>query len=65
MSGIIRDPVCGMPIEADRAVASERLGEVTYYFCDARCHRLFQRDPEQYTRDSAHEPGRTDTPRAR
>jgi YHS domain-containing protein len=49
------DPVCGMPIDPDRAVAgghSEKYRGETYLFCSDRCRRKFQKDPAKYASDA-------------
>ena len=38
----VRDPVCGMTIEAERAPASGRYGDQTVYFCCARCQQQYE-----------------------
>jgi len=40
-----RDPVCGMMVEADKAV-KRRIGDRIYYFCGETCARTYER-PEQ------------------
>ena len=51
---MVRDPVCGMEINAQRAAAlSEYQGE-TYYFCSTECKQEFDRNPQRFaTRASA------------
>lgn len=44
----ITDPVCGERFEIDQAAAQEDHGGWAYFFCSARCHRLFTADPGQY-----------------
>jgi Cu+-exporting ATPase len=49
----VRDPVCGMRVEAARAAAKwTHLGE-TYYFCSAGCGAKFQADPDKYLHPDA------------
>lgn len=44
------DPVCGMKIdEIEAGHQAEHRGN-TYYFCDPKCRRAFEEDPEKYTR---------------
>lgn len=44
----VKDPVCGMEIEPEDAVAtSEHEGE-TYYFCSRDCKESFDESPEDY-----------------
>jgi Cu+-exporting ATPase len=44
----VLDPVCGMRIEIEKAVASEEYAGSTHHFCSAQCHRLFRAAPERY-----------------
>ena len=44
----VRDPVCGMDIEAATAAASEEYEDATYYFCSSGCHERFKADPDKY-----------------
>ena len=44
----MKDPVCGMNVEAaDAAAKTEYQGE-TYYFCTEKCRRKFEEDPAAY-----------------
>ena len=47
---MVTDPVCGMRIDADDAVATaEHEGKTqTYYFCSRACHDAFVADPASY-----------------
>ena len=47
-----RDPVCGMSVEVDRAVAVEYQGR-TFHFCSRGCSWEFQSSPEKFTVASA------------
>lgn len=40
------DPVCGMKVDPERAVAVIEYGSQTYYFCCQGCADRFQSDPE-------------------
>jgi len=40
-----RDPVCGMTVEADKAI-KRKIGDRTYYFCSETCARIYEQ-PEQ------------------
>ncbi|MCS6926203.1 MAG: heavy metal translocating P-type ATPase [Candidatus Binatia bacterium] len=45
---VVRDPVCGMTVNAETAVHRyERHGQ-TYVFCGRRCLEKFQAEPEKY-----------------
>lgn len=39
------DPVCGMRIDTDDAVATAEYEGATYYFCSEACHDAFAEDP--------------------
>ncbi|MFC7139936.1 YHS domain-containing protein [Halosimplex aquaticum] len=43
------DPVCGMQLTTDEAVASIRYDEATYYFCSEECRERFESRPAVYT----------------
>jgi len=40
-SGLATDPICGMQVETDKALKTERNGEV-YYFCCSHCQQAFE-----------------------
>jgi len=44
----VTDPVCGMQINPEDAVASEEHSGRTYYFCSPGCHSAFLSDPDRY-----------------
>lgn len=45
---MIKDPVCGMKVEPEKAVAKRELAGKTYYFCSEGCARRFDMAPEEY-----------------
>jgi Cu+-exporting ATPase len=45
---MVTDPVCGMRIDPDDAVASAEYEGKTYYFCSQACHDAFVDDPASY-----------------
>lgn len=47
----VKDPVCGMKIDADSAVATSEYKGKTYYFCSADCKEEFDEDPDSYVED--------------
>jgi YHS domain-containing protein len=47
------DPVCGMEVHEARAAATSLYQGVTYYFCSAACHGLFEDNPESYLAEAA------------
>ncbi len=44
------DPVCGMSVEPEKAVAQEEYNNLTWYFCSDNCHQKFTASPEQYVK---------------
>ena len=50
VSGLTRDPVCGMPIDPKRAVGMRAVRDRTFYFCSANCLAKFDTDPEGIAR---------------
>ncbi len=44
----VKDPVCGMMIEPDDAVASSEHEGTTYFFCSQDCKEEFDQDPGSY-----------------
>lgn len=48
MSEQVKDPVCGMNLDADSAAAtSEHMGK-TFYFCAQACKEKFDQAPMKY-----------------
>lgn len=45
---MVTDPVCGMRIDSEDAVATADYEERTYYFCSEACHEGFVADPAAY-----------------
>ena len=45
---MVTDPVCGMRIDADDAVATVEHEGKTFYFCSQACHDAFVADPGAY-----------------
>lgn len=43
-----RDPVCGMQVDEQMAVATSVYQGQTYYFCANACKRAFDREPAKY-----------------
>jgi YHS domain-containing protein len=44
----VKDPVCGMDVEVERAPASVDHEGRTYYFCSLLCKADFERQPDKY-----------------
>jgi len=45
---MVRDPVCGMTVDPEKAAAKAEYRGQTYYFCAPGCKVAFEKDPEQY-----------------
>ncbi len=56
-----KDPVCGMGVDEQKAAASSKYGEKTYYFCSANCEGKFLEDPEAVIKGETEKT--TETPR--
>lgn len=44
----VKDPVCGMSVDPQKARAASVLKGRTYYFCSSSCRDKFEQAPEQY-----------------
>jgi Cu+-exporting ATPase len=44
----VKDPVCGMDIEAANAAGHSEHKGTTYHFCGSKCKEKFDQNPEQY-----------------
>ncbi|NQV50975.1 MAG: heavy metal translocating P-type ATPase [Candidatus Marinimicrobia bacterium] len=44
----MKDPVCGMTVTSESAVAIEKYEDIEYGFCSEHCHHSFQADPSKY-----------------
>jgi len=44
----VKDPVCGMDVDAATAAGRNEHEGQTYYFCGSKCKEKFDRNPEQY-----------------
>ena len=42
------DPICGMPVEEERAAGVAEYGGRSYYFCSGGCKEKFSEDPGRY-----------------
>lgn len=49
----VKDPVCGMTVEAESAKATSTYQGKTYYFCSPGCKTSFDRDPAKYVSDQS------------
>ena len=48
MAEMVKDPVCGMEISPEAAVAQEEHDGATFYFCSEGCHKAFLNDPHRF-----------------
>ncbi|MEX1026021.1 MAG: heavy metal translocating P-type ATPase [Planctomycetota bacterium] len=56
------DPVCGMTVATDGAIAPSQFGGETYHFCSAGCRAKFEADPWFYASGRVSERGPATTP---
>ena len=52
-TAVVRDPVCGMLVDPERAAGSVAHQGQTYHFCSKGCAAKFQADPEKYLHPAA------------
>jgi len=48
MAEMVKDPVCGMEIDAATAAGSSEYEGITYYFCAEACKTAFDAEPSKY-----------------
>ncbi|KHO61672.1 hypothetical protein THYS13_21150 [Thermoanaerobacter sp. YS13] len=48
---MVKDPVCGMMVKEDEAIAKSEYKGKAYYFCSNHCKMEFDKNPEKYVRD--------------
>lgn len=51
------DPVCGMRVDPQEAVASTCYGGQKFYFCAAGCKHAFESDPENFLKNKTKRKG--------
>ena len=51
--GGAKDPVCGMSVDPQKAVAAAVRDGKTYYFCSTSCRDKFEQAPDKYVGVSA------------
>jgi P-type Cu+ transporter len=44
----VKDPVCGMMVDPQKAAGKVEHGRNTYYFCSTRCKERFEKEPEKF-----------------
>lgn len=47
------DPICGMPVEEERAAGRSEYEGRAYYFCSHGCREKFNEDPSRYVGQEA------------
>jgi len=45
---LVKDPVCGMNVDPEKAAGSLEFGDETYHFCSKGCLAKFQSEPTKY-----------------
>lgn len=53
----VTDPVCGMIVDPDRAVAKVEYADRTYHFCSEACRKRFTAEPGKYAGRASGESG--------
>jgi Cu+-exporting ATPase len=48
MTATVKDPVCGMNVDPDKAAGQSEFEGRTYYFCCQDCKQMFDQDPTNY-----------------
>ena len=48
MAAIVKDPVCGMDIDPEKAATTVEYEGRTYHFCSPGCKTAFEQDPQRY-----------------
>ncbi len=59
MANTQRDPVCGMEIDAQEAVATSQHQGQTDYFCSDGCKEKFDQNPQQYAQGLGQSAGKS------
>ncbi|HEC88173.1 MAG TPA: YHS domain-containing protein [Thermoplasmata archaeon] len=45
---MVKDPVCGMEVDAKRVAAKSEYKGKVYYFCYLHCKEAFDNEPEKF-----------------
>jgi len=48
MVPIVKDPVCGMMVDPQRAAGKAEYAGKSYFFCSPRCKERFEKEPEKF-----------------
>lgn len=51
----VKDPVCGMLVESESAIARAEMAGQDFYFCSSQCATTFEANPERYVSRPAEE----------
>ena len=51
----VKDPVCGMTIDEEKAAATTGYGGKDFRFCSRSCREKFEKDPAAYIKDAGSE----------
>ena len=51
---MVKDPVCGMMVDPEKAPAKTEYKGKTYYFCAPGCKVAFEKEPEKYLAGEQH-----------
>ncbi|WP_216640886.1 YHS domain-containing protein [Thermus scotoductus] len=60
MAQVVRDPVCGMMVDPQKAAGKSVYRDQTYYFCSIGCQKAFDADPERYVKNNDRHPNHND-----
>ncbi|HXG85119.1 MAG TPA: YHS domain-containing protein, partial [Pyrinomonadaceae bacterium] len=44
----VKDPICGMTIDAEKAAGTSEFDGKTFYFCSPSCQEKFEANPKQF-----------------
>jgi YHS domain-containing protein len=50
---MVKDPVCGMEVDEQKAKEKTQYEGKTYYFCSRSCRQEFEQNPQNYVTQSA------------
>jgi Cu+-exporting ATPase len=53
----VKDPVCGMTIDSEKAATQAQYQGKTYYFCSTQCRSTFEAAPQRYAAGASKEVG--------
>jgi Cu+-exporting ATPase len=59
MFEMVKDPVCGMVVDAANTVTTSDYKGTTHYFCSPGCQTAFEEAPEKFIEPAGTDAGRT------